>query len=146
MAEELYDRDFPNLRTLGFERTSEPADYNCIAYAAGDLDRWWWPSGRADKYWPLPVPQKITVQTFIDVFATLRYSACFDGLLESGFEKVALYAVGDNIVKHAAKQQQTGKWRSKLGPDEDVEHTLDGLFGPCYGKVIAFLRRELHGI
>jgi hypothetical protein len=70
MAEELYDRDFPKLNTLGFERTSEPAYY-----------------------------------------------------------------------RHAALQQDDGTWKSKLAGDEDIKHTLAGLEGPAYGRVIGFLRR-----
>jgi len=30
--------------------------YNCIAWAAGDIERFWWPSGQA--YWPITFPAK----------------------------------------------------------------------------------------
>lgn len=33
-------------------------------------------------------------------------------------------------------------WSSKLGPLEEIEHSLDGLTGDVYGKVIAFLKRS----
>jgi hypothetical protein len=42
MAEELYDRDFPELKKLGYKRDSEPAYYNCVALAVGDMRRKWW--------------------------------------------------------------------------------------------------------
>jgi hypothetical protein len=146
MAEDLYDRDFPRLKLLGYRRTSEPADYNCIAFAVGDVERWWWPSGREDDYWPLPIPEKVTLQTFLDAFAARGYSSPIDtnGDLESGFEKIAVYALESGEVTHVAKQQEDGKWRSKLGPEEDIEHALDGLDGPKYGSVVRYLKRGLN--
>jgi hypothetical protein len=44
MPEEHYDREFPNLKSAGWTRTSEPANYNCIAFAVGDMSRYWWPN------------------------------------------------------------------------------------------------------
>ena len=69
MAEELYDVDFPNLRSLGFERTSEPAYYNCIAYVAGDFKRKWWPGNYhpflSPDYWPKGAPNEETLEAFV---------------------------------------------------------------------------------
>ena len=73
--------------------------------------------------------------------ATEHFEPCLDGSREEGFEKIAIYALGAE-VRHAARQEEDGTWRSKLGEDEDIEHTLDGLAGPLYGKVVAFLRRQ----
>jgi len=36
--------------------------YNCIAFAAGETHRWWWPMGA---YWPEPAPRDETVDSFI---------------------------------------------------------------------------------
>jgi hypothetical protein len=143
MPEQDYDKDFPNLRTLGFVRTSEPADYNCIAFAVGDLERWWWPSGREDEYWPLPIPEKATLSTFIDAFATAGFTPCANGDPETGLQKIALFGLQDRRITHAARLQD-GKirWQSKLGPHEDIEHTLEGLKGPCYGAVIAYFSKR----
>jgi hypothetical protein len=46
---------FPALLDKGFEITS-PMDptYNCIAFAAGDVERCWWPGGRSGFFWPIP--------------------------------------------------------------------------------------------
>ncbi|HMD98104.1 MAG TPA: hypothetical protein VKM93_12350 [Terriglobia bacterium] len=36
--------DFPNLNAGNHEITSAASRlYNCIAWAAGDTQRWWWP-------------------------------------------------------------------------------------------------------
>ena len=52
-----------------------------------------------------------------------NYFPTVDESLEPGFEKVALYALG-GVPKHAARQLSSGRWSSKLGDLEDVEHTL----------------------
>lgn len=144
MAEELYVVDFPNLKKLGWKRTSEPAYYNCIAYVVGDLKRKWWP-GEYPPYWsidfwPKDTPHEETLDAFILALATAGYQPCNDAVLENGFENIAIYAL-HGVVKHAALQQENGSWRSKLGSDEDIEHTLLGLEGPAYGSVVAFLKR-----
>jgi hypothetical protein len=144
MAEEHYDTDFPNLRRIGFTRTSEPDYYNCIAYVVGDLQRKWWPDDYPPNwsvdYWPKYAPKEETLDAFSTALATAGFVMSNDGNVEQGIEKVAIYAL-DGVVKHAALQIANGMWRSKLGSDEDIEHTLDGLEGPAYGKVIAYLKR-----
>jgi hypothetical protein len=66
------------------------------------------------------VPREVTVSAFVQLYSTLGYTACQDGSLELGFEKVAIYALG-KVVKHAARQLPNGKWTSKLGGDVDLE-------------------------
>src|SRR6266700_6331151 len=127
MAEQLYDADFPNLRKLGFRRTSEPGYYNCIAYVVGDFARKWWPADYPPfwsiDYWPSNAPKEESLEAFVAALATVGYAPSDNADAEPGFEKAALYALG-GIVKHAALQQADGTWRSKLGSDEDIEHTL----------------------
>ena len=44
---------------------------------------------------------------------------------------------------HAALQLESGKWTSKMGPDEDIEHDApENLAGPCFGQVTAFMKRK----
>jgi hypothetical protein len=57
-------------------------------------------------------------------------------------EKVALYAT-DEGPAHAARQLSNGRWTSKLGRDEDIEHELEGLAGSHYGAVVQFLQRQV---
>lgn len=144
MPEEFYDDDFPNLRDEGWQRTSEPANYNCIAFAAGDLTRYWWPNlavpEPSDDYWPAGVPHTETIEAFVAALATAGFVLCENGDLEQGSERIALYAL-DETPTHAAVQQPNGKWRSKLGPHEDIETTIHGLVGPCYGRAVKFMKR-----
>jgi hypothetical protein len=67
---------------------------------------------------------------------------CEDGRLESGFEKIALFAL-EGLPKHAARQLQSGRWTSKLGRLEDIEHTLDDLTGALYGSVALVMKRPV---
>ena len=132
---------FPDLARTGHRVTSPPDPvYNCIAWAAGVTDAWWWPDPRGYDYWPPGLPCQETVDAFVKVFETLGYVACADDALETGWEKVALYAL-NGVPTHAARQLPSRRWTSKLGPEDDIEHELDGLVGPLYGAVVQVLRR-----
>ncbi len=78
---------FPQLDT--FKETS-PCDgnYNCIAWAAHDTQNWWWP--HPDAYWPDGIPETESLDSFVLAFEQRGYSACDDGSLEAGYEKLAL--------------------------------------------------------
>jgi hypothetical protein len=95
---------------------------------------------RSVDFWPPDIPNETNLEAFTQAFATVGYVRCEGGEPEPGHEKVALYGI-ESEIRHAANQQINGKWRSKLGPDEDIEHTLAGLEGPFYGVVVAFLKR-----
>jgi hypothetical protein len=134
--------DFPNLISDSYEITSDPTpEYNCIAYAAGDQENWWWPD-LSDSYWPKDAPRKECIDAFIQAYwQSGKYEPCDDGSLEAGYEKVAIYCNKDG-PSHAAWQRDDGNWSSKLGPDEDIRHdTLERLNGDLYGEPIKFLRR-----
>ncbi len=141
------DVDFPNLRDEDWSETSEiDPGYNCIAYAAGRTDVYWWPDSFApplDDYWPANVTREETIEAFVELYGTFDYELCSDGSLESGYEKVAIYAIGTTPT-HAAKQLPDGRWTSKLGIAEDIQHhNVECLNGPCYGQPVRFMRRPL---
>ncbi|MCS6976085.1 MAG: hypothetical protein NZM31_03615 [Gemmatales bacterium] len=132
---------FPHLQSEGFTETSPATSaYNCIAWAAGETDRWWWPDRFDVGYWPGSVPRTESLEAFFQVFESLGYTRCENGDLETGYEKVALY-VQDDKPTHAARQLPDGRWTSKLGKEFDITHTLRGLEGPVYGRVAGFLKR-----
>ena|SRR5437879_4664187 len=137
--------DFPHLSVEGFVETS-PATrvYNCIAWAVGRDDAWWWPAEGPDIHWPEGVPRMETVEAFWQLFESLGYVRCESGDLETGFEKVALY-VKDRFPEHAARQLPDGRWTSKLGKQIDISHQLAGLEGPAYGQVRGFMKRVRPG-
>ena len=132
---------FPDLVRTGYQITSPPDPrYNCIAHAAGVTAAWWWPDPDGFDYWPPGIVRERTLTAFLQAFATLGYAPCPDGALQTGWEKVAIYAT-DEGPTHAARQLANGRWTSKLGPDDDIEHVLEGLQSALYGAVVQFLRR-----
>ena len=134
---------FSGLRTTPFRITS-PADptYNCIAWAAGDTTDWWWPLDDVRRfYWPPGVPREVTLAAFASALMTVGYVQAGDESSETEFEKVAVFADSAGIPTHAARQLPSGRWSSKLGQAEDIEHELRALEGDVYGKVALILRR-----
>jgi hypothetical protein len=143
MVEARLEDVFPGLRGQPYQITS-PRDhrYNCIAFAAGDDGNWWWPNAAGEDAWPEGVARAETVDAFRDAFATLGYAVCDDDGLEPGYEKVALLALA-GVPKHAARQLPSGRWVSKLGPGEDIEHALHDLVGVVYGSVVLAMKRPV---
>ncbi len=92
--------------------------------------------------WPAGVARAETVDAFRAAFASLGYLICDDEQLEPGFEKIALFALG-GVPKHAARQLLSGRWVSKLGASEDIEHSLHDLTGMAYGAVVLIMKRPM---
>ncbi len=135
---------FPNFKSDNHSITSPiTGDYNCIGWAAGEDDRFWWPVHNPLAYWPLEVPDEVTVKAFIEAFATKGYVPCKDGKLEAGYEKVVLYVDKKQVPTHMARQLENGEWTSKLGSSFDITHKTPVIVnGSEYGTVFRFLRRE----
>lgn len=133
---------FPDLSATGYSIESPQDDsYNCIAWAAGANDDWWWPA--SPYYWPPGLPKANTVQSFITAFEQQGYSVCENVELEPGYEKVVIYAK-EGRPTHAARQLPSGSWTSKLGEDYDIEHqSLHGVEGYYYGTIAVALRRAI---
>jgi hypothetical protein len=145
MVEEI-ELAFPGLRGGNYQVTSQRSDlYNCIAWAVGDTMDWWWPDepDRPESaHWPTGAPREQSLEGFREAFATLGYVVCDHDQLESGYEKIALFALA-GIPKHAARQLPSGRWTSKLGPMEDIEHALHDLAGMVYGSVVLVMKRPV---
>jgi hypothetical protein len=134
---------FPGLHGRPYEITSRKDErYNCVAWAAGDDQNWWWPDENEEDRWPDGVARSETVEAFRDAFATLGYAACDNDQAEVGYEKVAVFALA-GAPKHATRQLPTGRWTSKLGLVEDIEHDLHDLAGSSYGLVVLIMKRRL---
>lgn len=136
--------DFPNL-SAALDQVTSPQDpfYNCIAWAAGETHRWWWPGFFS--YWPAGVPRTPTLRSFEAAFATMGYQKCacqdFTATAHER-EHVAIYANGQEPT-HGSRQLADGSWTSKLGQAEDVCHKdLSGVAGGAYGAVVLILCRE----
>ncbi len=141
MSGSPWPEHLPSLASQNHRITSPPANrYNGIAWAAGSSARWWWPSAKG--FWPRGVPRAETLSAFLAAFRTLGYKECRDGALEEECEKVALFAGKDLKPTHAARQLRDGRWTSKLGPLEQIEHVkVEDVSGPSYGNPVRFMRR-----
>ena len=125
------------------DQVTSPANdvYNCIAWAAQRVSEWWWPYYFPGHFWPAGVAKTESIPAFQNVFATLGYAICSDAKLESGFEKIAIFADDNGTPTHASRQLLNGRWTSKLGRLEDIEHDLLDLTGIEYGTVVLIMRR-----
>jgi len=134
---------FPRLRGGNYQVTSPREDaYNCVAWAAGDTSRWWWPDDPRG-HWPDDIPRTETLEAFRDAFATLGYVVGTGEGVEPDFEKLALFADDQEVPRHVARQLPSGRWTSKLGLLEDIEHALHDLEGTAYGSVVLILKRPV---
>ena len=134
----LLEELFPALRNFSVTSPQE-GRYNCIAWAVGTNDLWWWPD--YDNYLPPEVPINNGAAALMGAFGSLVYEPCSDGGLEDGFEKVAIYESSSG-VQHMARQLRTGRWTSKIGQLEDIEHgSPTELEGSDYGTVVQYMRR-----
>lgn len=136
---------FPKLAASPHRITSlyDPA-YNCIAWAAGDTENWWEPDDDEVAYWPAGVPREYSLDAYLRAFESMGFERCDSAELEPGVEKVAVFANATGPT-HAAKQLADGRWSSKLGRFEDIEHELDALAGDdCeeYGRIVQVLKRQ----
>lgn len=133
------DQQFP-LASAKHQITSEKDDrYNCVAWALHDEKEWW--SHLSGYKWPAPRSPRI--DSLVAVFTALGYERCTSADVEQGWEKVALYQK-ESIWKHVARQLPSGKWTSKLGPDEDIEHDdLACMCGNSYGELYCVMRKRV---
>lgn len=129
---------FPNQIT-----SLETDDYNCIAWAAGDDEQWWEPDTMHIYYWPSEAPRLMTLDAYIKAYETVEYIICDDGNHEDGYVKIALFVDAQNISTHAARLQPSGKWTSKCGVLEDIEHELTEVCGPplSYGNIACYMKK-----
>jgi len=146
-----------NLKGTGYDKypvspatRGAPFGYNCIAYAAGHTDAWWWPNpNKFASYWPPHLPReerdKETIENFIKAFEWKRFKKCKNGKHKKGIEKVALFVKG-SLPRHAARQLPSGLWTSKCGRSEDIQHeTLSAVEGAAYGEAKVFMHRRIDG-
>lgn len=120
----------------------ETYSYNCIAWAMGMDDRWvdhhetipwhWWPSG---------VQRNLSRQALVDAFIALGFEEATNPEFEAGYDKVALYAKG-NEWSHAAKIIDDIRYHSKFGASNDAFHSGGDTLMQGYGSIFTYMRRK----
>lgn len=135
---------FPKLIREGYSLTSTSTDaYNCVAWIARDIRRWWSPEDVDGYFWPWR-DRDDTLPEYLRLFEHCGFHECTSGTLEHEYEKIAIFAAGEDF-DHVAFQREDGCWSSKLGELGDITHqTLSSLAGPGffeYAHVALFMRR-----
>ena len=147
------ERHLPGLEASEYQITSDATDeYNCVAWAVGEDDRWWSHEVDDEYFWPDRAPRSEGVESYQAMFALYGFAECDNGDLERGVEKIALFA-DEGRFTHVARQLNSGRWTSKLGEDCDIEHELEALRSwpdtwpryraYRYGEVVGFMQRPL---
>lgn len=144
-AVQLLERKIPILKGADYRIVGRmTVASNCIAWTLGDEERWWWPiAPRA--HWPEAADRALTLECFAAMYESQGFVRCEDGEPVTGTEKVALYANDAGEPTHAARLGPDGKWTSKLGNLQAIEHALALLEGDpargAYGRVRAYFVR-----
>lgn len=139
---EEIEADIPNLAGTLYLEASEATDvYNCITFAFGDSQNWWWPIKGYGCYWPPGFDLNNSIDTFARLFQLHGYVKCDSSAHEHGYEKVAIYS-RNGRVEHTARQLRSGRWASKLGEEQDIEHDrVEDVECQSYGSATMFFRR-----
>ena len=141
MSESEIKKTFPGLEVGNYTITSPSTpEYNCIAWATGDIGEWWWPDANNQYYWPDEVSREESLGAFRDLFEKRGYQECETGDYEEGYQKIAIYVDAKNKPTHVSRQLSSGIWTSKLGQIEDIEHPFQGLDSPTYGSVVVIMK------
>ena len=141
---------FPNIRRTRLDLTSKiDGNYNCAAWAIEDVKRWWEPYGlilptsTPEYHWPDELPHNSKPETYVRFFALNGYELADDDSLEEGYTKIAIYVLDDEFA-HVARQVSRYRWTSKIGEQEDIEHSLRALENDApytYGTASIFMRK-----
>lgn len=134
----LLNRGFPRLNEDNFVAIG-PGDggYNCIAWSLGKRDEWVWPGARVADFDALYEEQGYRPLDEVDLSH------------EPGVEKIALYGHkrqrGSRVeveVTHAARNDEDGRWMSKLGTEPLIRHDDASVVnGPSYGEIVRVYAR-----
>lgn len=132
---------FPALSRSEYSKSSEQDRfYNCFAFAVHDTGQYWQKVSVRGYYWPLERDDRL--EDWIKALHLNNFEVTDNRDLEPGFEKVSIY-VKAGSPEHVARQLESGKWTSKIGKLEDIEHaTLSGLEGEEYGEATIFMKRK----
>lgn len=142
---ELSDPRFPNSYDEPFIiKSPSTIDYNCIAWAVEITDKSFWPEPTpySSQEWPKDIPFEETLEAFIKFYESFDFEKCDNGEYDEAYLKIAIYTKNE-IPQHAARQLNENMWTSKLGPSNDVRHTLKSMSNGYYGNVAQFMRKKI---
>jgi hypothetical protein len=139
---------YPALTPENSQKLSDATSrYNCIAFAAGDTNRWWEPPVDhvldPGQYWPEGAPTGIDLDSCVKAYQRHGFERISRETMGDDFQTIALYAHRGGEMSHAARLNKDGSWLSKLGDLEDISHDyLASLEGDsAFGSVRLMMSR-----
>ena len=134
--------DCPGPATSGHSIKSPDPACNCIAFALGDLENFWYDAGMSGYHWPPDFPSADTMEGWVRVFAVHGYEDASDGSFEQEFEKSRSMEPMRRLSTLLVKGKN-GAWVSKMGRGHDIEHpTLHAIQGDIIGSVVKIMKRR----
>lgn len=137
---------FPKLQDDPLFKITSPTDYsyNCVSWAMGVNDKWCWPwsSFGNPTFWPSEPTDDLYPEDFVKLFRKMGFERCLSEEFEEHYDKIALFVDDNNSFSHVSRQLLDGAWTSKLGPHQDIRHSLHALEGNIYGNVHSIMRRK----
>lgn len=135
-------KDFKQLQFDSAFYVYSPPDfnYNCIAWAMGMSDRWGSHDNVPWAWWPPTVKKNGHPESLINAFKYFGFEICDNGIVEDGFDKVALYQK-NGLWQHAAKIIDNGVYYSKFGCNVDAHHGPGNILFEGYGEIYAYMKR-----
>lgn len=134
----------PLLDAGSFIATSDlDRTYNCAAWAVGISSGNWWPEPDAEDeyFWPDGALRDGSVEAILDGYSRLGFVVCENAELEPGVYKIAVFSTRLGSPQHVARQLPDGRWASKMGELEDIEHaSLRDLSQGRYGLPTRFMK------
>ena len=132
--------------------STQTIDYNCVAWALGIQNQWCEPFGvivpapPPDYCWTDHRPPDSLLSTYVTFFESHGFELSDDDVLEKGYAKVTIYLL-DGMFTHVARQLSNGRWTSKIGKLEDIQHALAEIESPedqpyGYGRASVFMKRR----
>ncbi len=112
-------------------------DYNCVMWAL-HIDHIWKDFGYSDDGYLNPDQ---TTTPYINFYKENGFVICENALLEDGFEKICIFSNRGNF-SHVSRQLADGRWASKMGNYEDIEHSaVTDVGGVGYGNPEFYMKR-----
>ena len=135
---------FPGLRGTPWAiKSRKTKRYNCFAWAAREKHRRW--DFAKGAYWPPGVHRLSGIAYLVGAYLAEGFSVCHQAACQkydSTSDSIVLYE-RNRIGTHAARLLANGRWSSKLGDIEDVQHqTPEALSGTRYGGPIVYMKRK----
>ena len=129
------NQHFPKL-TPHNHRITSPADpnYNCVAWAASDSTQWWEPGW----FWP------IDGADLKSIMEASGYCVCSKSDAQQSDVAIVLYR-DEGEYTHIAWRLPSGKWTSKFGKWQDIEHDHpEDVAEGIYGEISDYLHQSNH--